>query len=184
LQLGKMLDKTKNKGTPAKYIRNINVRWFSFDLSDLLEMRFTEPEQSKFAITNGDIIICEGGEPGRAAVWTSGTTTLKYQKALHRVRLHSGYNQDWITYQLYYLAKSGKLATYFSGTTIKHLPQEALATVRFVVPPEGVQRKLVKVLNRAFGALDRTLSEVAKATSLVERLNQATLTMAFEGNLG
>ena len=39
-RLGKMLDKAKNKGTPRRYLRNINVRWFDFDLSDLLEMRF------------------------------------------------------------------------------------------------------------------------------------------------
>jgi type I restriction enzyme S subunit len=183
LQLGKMLDKTKNKGTPARYLRNVNVRWFVFDLSDLLEMRFTEPEQTKFAVRDGDIIICEGGEPGRAAIWNGGPTPLKYQKALHRVRLHPGHSQEWIVYQLYYLAQSGALSDHFSGTTIKHLPQEALANVEFVVPPEDIQRKLVKTIARAFAALDHNLLEAARAASLVERLDQATLAKAFRGDL-
>jgi type I restriction enzyme S subunit len=146
-------------------------------------MRFTEPEQTKFAVRDGDIIICEGGEPGRAAIWNGGPTPLKYQKALHRVRLHPGHSQEWIVYQLYYLAQSGALSDHFSGTTIKHLPQEALANVEFVVPPEDIQRKLVKTIARAFAALDHNLLEAARAASLVERLDQATLAKAFRGDL-
>jgi type I restriction enzyme, S subunit len=68
-RLGKMLDKAKNKGTPRPYLRNINVRWFDFDLSDLLEMPFEETEIAEFTLRAGDVLICEGGEPGRAAVW-------------------------------------------------------------------------------------------------------------------
>ena len=59
-RLGKMLDKAKNKGTPRKYLRNINVRWFDFDLSDLLEMRFEDSELPEFALRRGDVLICEG----------------------------------------------------------------------------------------------------------------------------
>ena len=68
-RLGKMLDKAKNKGTPRRYLRNINVRWFDFDLSNLLEMRFEDSELPEFMLRFGDVLICEGGEPGRAAVW-------------------------------------------------------------------------------------------------------------------
>ena len=70
-RLGKMLDKGKNTGTPRKYLRNINVRWFSFDLSDLLEMRIEDSEIEKYSIIKGDLVICEGGEPGRCAVWNA-----------------------------------------------------------------------------------------------------------------
>ena len=68
-RLGKMLDKSKNTGTPRRYLRNLNVRWFDFDLSDILKMRFEDSELSEFEIRPGDVLICEGGEPGRAAVW-------------------------------------------------------------------------------------------------------------------
>ena len=67
-RLGKMLDKAKNKGTPRRYLRNINLRWFDFDLSDLREMRFEDSELPEFTLRLGDVLICEGGEPGRAAV--------------------------------------------------------------------------------------------------------------------
>jgi type I restriction enzyme S subunit len=67
--LGKMLDKAKNKGEPRPYLRNLNVRWFEFDLSDLLEMRFLPEEAAKYTAVKGDLLICEGGYPGRAAIW-------------------------------------------------------------------------------------------------------------------
>ena len=62
--LGKMLDKAKNKGEPKPYLRNLNVRWFDFDLSDVLEMRFLPEETDKFTAVKGDVLICEGGYPG------------------------------------------------------------------------------------------------------------------------
>ena len=67
--LGKMLDKAKNKGAMQPYLRNINVRWFGFDLSDVLEMRFLPEESDRYTAIRGDVLICEGGYPGRAAIW-------------------------------------------------------------------------------------------------------------------
>ena len=67
-RLAKMLDKAKNRGTPRPYLRNINVRWFDFDLSDLLEMPFEDEELAEFSLRSGDVLICEGGEPGRATL--------------------------------------------------------------------------------------------------------------------
>ena len=84
-KLGKMLDATKNKGEPVAYLRNVNVRWGAFDLSDLLEMRVTADEREELAVRDGDLFMCEGGEPGRCAVWQGGERDLVFQKAIHRV---------------------------------------------------------------------------------------------------
>lgn len=85
-KLGKMLDKAKNTGTQIPYLRNVNVRWFSFDLSDVAEMLATESEIETLAVKTGDLFICEGGEPGRCAIWTQPDTRMIFQKALHRFR--------------------------------------------------------------------------------------------------
>jgi type I restriction enzyme S subunit len=68
-RLGKMLDAQKNRGVPFPYVRNPNIKWFDVDLNDLYEMRFEEDELEKFSIKEGDVLVCEGGEAGRAAVW-------------------------------------------------------------------------------------------------------------------
>ena len=81
--LGKMLDKQKNRGEFHPYLRNLNVRWFDFDLTDLLEMRFEESEHEKYTAVVGDLLICEGGYPGRAAIWP-GPGPIHFQKAIHQ----------------------------------------------------------------------------------------------------
>lgn len=183
LQLGKMLDKAKNKGVLQKYLRNVNVRWFAFDLSDLLEMRISKDEQDKFSIRDGDVLICEGGEPGRAAVWRGGNTQLAYQKALHRVRAHPGYTPEWVVYQLLHATHTGALSDYFTGTTIKHLPQQTLAQLPFLAPPEDVQKEVVAAIERAFSAIDQLSVLAESALTLLDRLDQATLAKAFRGEL-
>src|SRR5205807_3305273 len=83
-RLGKMLDQAKNVGTPTSYLRNVNVRWFAFDVDDLFSMRATKEDQREFNIVNGDLLVCEGGEPGRCAIWNLGPMDLIFQKAIHR----------------------------------------------------------------------------------------------------
>ena len=75
LCLGKMLDAKKNKGTLRPYLNNVAVRWGCFDLVDLPEMRIEDAEVERYKIKKGDIVICEGGEPGRCAVWRSEEQT-------------------------------------------------------------------------------------------------------------
>lgn len=94
--LGKMLDKNKNRGDYQPYLANINVRWGSFDLDNLSEMKFLDTESERYGIKYGDLIICEGGEPGRCAIWKEQIPNMKIQKALHRVRVHEGVDYRYI----------------------------------------------------------------------------------------
>ena len=83
IQLGKMLSpKSKSGLEPFPYLRNLNVQWGRFDLSDIAEMDFDLRERSKFALRKGDLLVCEGGEPGRASVWDGEIEPCYYQKAL------------------------------------------------------------------------------------------------------
>ncbi len=78
--LGKMLDAQKNKGRLMPYLRNPNVRWFDVDTSDLQSMPFENHEHERYGLKAGDIVICEGGEAGRAAIWDGRLPDLKFQK--------------------------------------------------------------------------------------------------------
>ena len=183
-QLGKMLDAAKNTdGRPLPYLRNINVRWFGFDLSDLLTMRFTEEEAIKFTIRDDDVFVCEGGEPGRAAVWHGGATDIKFQKALHRLRPKADVEPDWLALGLRYLADSGQLADHFTGTTIKHLPGQALAAVRLPLFPLEEQRARITAFQRTSKRIETQCNETARALALLDRLDAAILARAFRGEL-
>ncbi|MGQ0639962.1 MAG: hypothetical protein ACT4P6_04185 [Gemmatimonadaceae bacterium] len=78
--LGKMLDVRKNKGRPQPYLRNPNVRWFEVDLSDMRLMRFEDHEKERYGLKKGDVLVCEGGEAGRAAIWDGRVPDMKFQK--------------------------------------------------------------------------------------------------------
>ena len=89
--LGKTLDKAKNKGELKPYLCSINVYWDGIDLTTVKEARLEESELPKYLLKPGDLLICEGGDVGRSAVWES-TKEMYYQNALHRVRFYGGIN--------------------------------------------------------------------------------------------
>ncbi|MEX2619202.1 MAG: restriction endonuclease subunit S [Egibacteraceae bacterium] len=163
--LGKMLDKKRATGLhPTPYLRNFNVRWGSFDLSDLAEMDIRPEELDRVLAQPGDVIACEGGEPGRAAVWR-GPGTIALQKALHRIRLGGAVLPGYLALLLQHLATSRRLDPLLTGTTIKHLPQEKLRRVPVPLPPLAEQERIVAALEKYLSGLEaaeRLLSSIAK----------------------
>jgi type I restriction enzyme, S subunit len=154
-RLGKMLDKDKNRGEPRPYLRNVNVRWFDFDLSDVLEMRFEESELEEFALRSGDVLVCEGGEPGRAAVWDERRTGIYFQKAIHRVRFSEEVEPHFFVKVLRAFADDGQLEAYFTGVGIKHFTGRGLASFLFPLPPAAEQRRIVAKVGELMGVCDQ-----------------------------
>jgi len=148
MRLGKMLDAQKNRGNLHPYLRNPNVRWFQLDLADLKEMRFEIEEEEKFSIRDGDVIICEGGEAGRAAVWSGPDIGVKFQKAIHRVRPGPALFNRFLVHQLFYDYHSGVLSDYYTGATISHLTGQDLARYEIALPPLDEQRRIVAILDQ------------------------------------
>jgi type I restriction enzyme, S subunit len=182
-QLGKMLDKVKNKGNPTPYLRNVNVRWGGFDLSNTQLMRVTEQELTTYGVADGDVIVCEGGEPGRSAVWRGGITKLTIQKALHRVRVSEALEPDWVAAYLEHAATTGALQRHLTGTTIKHLPQDALRRVLLPLPPRTEQRRIVAKVERLRSRYNRARAELDCIPALVARYKSSLLVAAFSGDL-
>lgn len=178
--LGKMLDKEKNQGTPRKYLRNINVRWFDFGESDLLEMRISDDEVDRYTIKKGDLVICEGGEPGRCAVWTEDRNTF-FQKALHRVRFDKPCNPQFYMYYLWFMAMSGTLAKYYTGTGIKHLTGESLKKVLVPLADLELQNEMVEQIESRISVCDSIEQTVDAALQQANALRQSILKQAFEG---
>lgn len=145
--LGKMLDAEKNKGDYQPYLANINVRWGDFDLENLPMMRFESTENDRYGILKGDLIVCEGGEPGRCAIWDETIPNMKIQKALHRVRAHSGIDIRYIYYWMLLAGQKNLLSKYFTGSTIKHLPGDKLKEIVIDIPDYQSQQRISDVLS-------------------------------------
>ena len=182
--LGKMLDKAKNKGEPQPYLRNFNVRWFDFDLSDVLEMRFLPEESAKYTAVKGDVLICEGGYPGRAAIWEKDEP-IHFQKALHRVRFHEPERSKWFLYYLLSKDLDGTLKSHFNGTGIQHFTGEALAQFEVPLPPLAEQQRIVGLLDAAFAGIATAKANAEKnlqnARALFESHLQSVFTQRGKG---
>lgn len=181
-RLGKMLDSEKNIGVPRRYLRNINVRWHSFDLSDLSEMLIEENEVDKYSLRKGDLVICEGGEPGRCAVWESDDVIF-YQKALHRVRFTDSSNPKFYMYYLWYAAQTGQLKSFFTGTGIKHLTGQSLVKVLVPTAERITQDSIVNEIETHFSVCDSIEHTVDSTLHQAEAMRQSILKDAFEGRL-
>ena len=144
--LGKMLDQRKNKGKPRTYLGNVAVRWGSFNIDPTQTMLFEDHELEKYSLKKNDIVICEGGEPGRCAIWKSNDTIL-IQKALHRVRVNAEIADPlYVYYYITHLAKSHQLEPLFTGSTIKHLPRERLVSIEIRLPDLSIQKQISSIL--------------------------------------
>ena len=169
-RLGKMLDAEKNKGYPRPYLANVNVRWGRFDLDDLREMRFEEHEIEKHGLRHGDIVMCEGGEPGRCALWKEDSPGMTIQKALHRIRPYACMSNQFLYYNLFYRGRAGQFAPLFTGATIKHLPRQQLAKVEVDVPPMAVQERIADILSSYDDLIENNRRRIALLENAVREL--------------
>ena len=181
LCLGKMLDQIKNKGKELPYLRNINVRWSDFDLSDLKTMRFLETEEKRFSMVKGDLVVCEGGYPGRSAIW-NGEEPIRFQKALHRVRVNQNilFN-EYLFYCIKTDADSGRLKYYFTGAGIQHLTGKELKKYVIPLPPLIEQKRIVEKIKSLFRVCDQLEKQIEENAKHSELLLQSVLKEAFEG---
>lgn len=182
-KLGKMLDTKKNTGINTFYLRNVNVRWFDFDLSDLMVMKANEDEIKKLSVKNGDLFICEGGEPGRCAVWKSEDSNIIFQKAIHRFRPNENVSNDFIAYSLFYLNLTGSLSNYFTGSTIKHLTGQSLSKIKINLPTLPEQQEIVRILDSILQKEQKAKQNAQTVLQQIDLLKKSILARAFRGKL-
>ena len=150
-RLGKMLDAKQQTGRNSyPYLANFNVQWFRFNLKNLNKMDFDEKDRSEFELCEGDLLVCEGGEIGRCAVWHNELQPCFFQKALHRVRCNRqiilpDYLSWWFRYNCDY---GGFAALASSKATIAHLPGTKLKQLQVVVPPVELQEQFVAFVKK------------------------------------
>jgi type I restriction enzyme S subunit len=163
-QLGKMLSKKSKTGVRSRpYLRNINVQWHRIDLHNVPEMDFTEEESAKYDLVPGDLLVCEGGEVGRTATWLGTIESIHFQKALHRVRPLGGVEPKYLEYAMRWSADTDRFAPLVTGSTIAHLPQQALRQVRVPLPPLAEQGRVVAAIEEHFSVLDAAEISVSSA---------------------
>lgn len=145
IQLGKMLSQDFKTGIDESvYLGNKNVQWDYCDFSNLESMNFNDFEKEKYRLIQGDLLVCEGGDVGRAAIWREEITDCYYQKAIHRLRpINEQLLPHLMLRFLFYAKNAGMLTNYVSQTSIAHLTREKLAALPVFVPSVEEQQQLI-----------------------------------------
>lgn len=148
IKLGKMLDASKPaSGRLLPYINNISLRWNDVDTSNLPQMYFNEGELERYGLREGDVLVCEGGEPGRSAVWDGRLPNLKFQKAIHRVRFHVPFVPKILVLYLEAIAGTTAFESLFTGGGIKRLTGETFAKLAIPIMSLPEQQRIADCLS-------------------------------------
>lgn len=183
-ELGKMLDSACITGEHLiPYLRNVDVQWGRVNFGDLPTMDIEASEQDRYTVQNGDLLVCEGGEVGRAAIVVDAPEVLGYQKALHRLRsLASDEDSSFMYYTLLWAAKHGVFSA--SGqATIAHLTGERLRKYRFPKPPIKEQTAIVAFLDSEVARLNELTAAATHGIALLKERRSALISAAVTGKI-
>lgn len=186
VRLGKMLDEKRVTGEHlGVYLRNTDVQWESINVDELPEMDFDPSERDRYSLLEGDLLVCEGGEVGRSAIWQSQLALCFYQKALHRLR---PYNQrsDNSHFQLYVMRMACSLGVFEASSgkaTINHLPAESFRRYRFAYPPFDEQIAIAKHLSQACTRMNELETEAHSLVSRLQERRSALISAAVTGQI-
>ena len=180
-RLGKMLDKGKEVGDcQFPYLANTNVQWGRFDLAALRTMDFSESDCEEFKLEHGDLLICEGGEVGRTAIWHGAHDRIYFQKALHRVRLDPTVAVPEYVFQfMWFMAKNGGFRDLTTSATIAHLTGVKLKRLPCPRPPLELQHRFAAIVESVEQQKASQRAHLAELDTLFASLQSR----AFRGDL-
>jgi len=179
VQQGRQVSKGNRVGDNQRpFLRTKNVFWNRLDLANLDEMHFSKTDESRLALKPEDLLICEGGDIGRTAIWGGVISGCYYQNHLHRARIRDPKTADaqFVLFWLWYAFEFGHL--YFGRgnvTTIPNLSQSKLCELPLVIPPLAEQRKIAGVL----GLVQRAMEQQERLIALTTELKKTLLHQLF-----
>ena len=186
-----LLGKTKNphqlSGTICPYLCSINVYWGKIKLSEIKEMLFSDTDMRQYSVHKGDMLICEGGEAGRTAIYNGEIEPMYFQNALHRVRFYGNISAHFYLHQMEFYKKMGLLNDHIKGETIQHFVLGKLQNLIVPLPPLAEQQRIVEKLETLLPLVEQFTSDQIKLNTLNNEisalLKKSILQEAIQGKL-
>lgn len=138
---GKALNAKNREGVELEYITTSNLYWDRFELENLKKMYFKDTEYEKNSVSKGDLLVCEGGDVGRAAIWDN-EYSIMIQNHIHRLRPYHKLITRFFYYLFYFYKNIGLIGG--KGIGIKGLSTKALSSIVFPLPPLAEQERIVE----------------------------------------
>ncbi len=183
--LGKMLDTSRIRGDHLiPYLRNLDVQWDQINVKNLPAMDIAPDEYERYTLRQGDLLVCEGGEVGRCAIWAGELEVCGFQKALHRLRPYDA-RRDSVQFLCFALRVAVQREAFNDGhlSTIAHLTGEKLRAHRFPFPSTSEQEAIVSFLTAALARCDRSLHGLHRQITVLREYRTRLIADVVTGEL-
>ena len=181
---GKALNASNRSGELLTYITTSNLYWNRFEIDSLREMYFSESEIERCTVTKGDLLVCEGGDIGRAAIWLYDTD-IRIQNHIHRLRSYSEICTEYYYYIFFLYKHAGWIGG--KGIGIQGLSANALHSLLFPLPPLSEQYRIVTKIKEFEPFLDKYAQAEKQLNNLnthfPDLLKKSILQEAVQGKL-
>lgn len=185
IQQGKSVSKAHREGDNQKpFLRTKNIFWGQIDLTELDQMHFTSAEEARLKLQAGDLLLCEGGDVGRTAIWIDPMEGCYYQNHLHRLRAKA-VNEVDPQFALFWFWYAFEVANIYIGrsnvTTIPNLSQSKLSELQIPKPEVDEQRRIAHVLATVQSAIEQQVRLIALTRELKSALMHKLFTEGLRG---
>ena len=182
-----MLDQKKITGNYlVPYLGNSNVRWDFVNIDDLPKMDILPSEYKRFILQKGDLLVCEGGDDGRTAIWRVELEICAYQKALHRLSPKPLKNPDNPRFLYYLMRAASSLGAFIAGgnpNTIIHLTGNQLRAHKFPFPPVDEQIRIIEYLDEKTSQIEFSMKYIIEQIRNLKEYRSLLISAAVTGKI-
>jgi type I restriction enzyme, S subunit len=185
VRLGKMLQ--TDSSSPADellpYLRAANIQWTGVDASDIKRMWFSPNERRQLALLPGDLLISEGGDVGRSALWGGEIAYCYFQNSVNRVRAKEGNSNRYLYYWILAIKEKGYIDVLCNKSTIAHFTADKVQAVPVPFPSVPEQQTIAAFLDRETAKIDALIAEQQRLIELLTEKRQAVISHAVTKGL-
>ncbi|KAF5427065.1 type I restriction enzyme, S subunit, partial [Candidatus Methanophagaceae archaeon] len=182
--LGKMLTPDDKGGYFRKpYLRAQNITWEKLDTEDIKEMWFSEKDLSQYRLKENDLLVSEGGEVGRTAIWKNELNECYIQNSVHKITIKSKNNPHYYLYHFQIYGKTGCFDSIVNRVSIAHLTREKLKEIMFLSPTLSEQQTIANYLDRKTHLIDTLIENKQKLIDLLKEQRAAIINQAVTKGL-
>lgn len=169
--------------TEKPYLRAANISWSGVDTSDVRSMWFTPSDKLKYRLNPGDLLVSEGGDVGRSAIWDGAIEECYFQNAINRIRKRDGGDTRFLYYWMYFLKHIGFVDLICNKSTIAHYTAEKVQDSPCICPSQDEQTAIANFLDRETAKIDTLIDKQEQLIKLLEEKRQAVISHAVTKGL-
>ena len=183
--LGKMLksNQTSSNETEEFYLRAANIHWRGVDTTDVKRMWFTPEEKNKLKLCKGDLLVSEGGDVGRSALWNDEIEGCYIQNSINRIRAREDADTRFLFYWMYFIKYADYIDMICNKATIAHFTVEKVEATPCVYPPLEEQKQIAAFLDKETAKIDTLIDKQEQLITLLQEKRQAIISHAVTRGL-